>query len=548
MFSTTCSMRRQPCPEKMDKSWMHISDRLRSNEYDEGVRTFMAMALANARGSDRIRCPCRRCRNYYFQPIATVEDHLFIIGIDPRYTKWIFHGEEELLNTTFSDDSKDVNDSEDDSEDVIDDMDDMSKGLQAGAFMDNSARHRGGTQDPTFQTGKMVHISKVRRKGTQVSAARSMSQQSQQPIGHLGDEVGIGSDDSAQAPEKKIEGSNDATEAQPNVEVNVPPTRKRGRGAAKSTWFDRLRKLGKIPLKIKEGQTAPSCENATIFAGRVTWIVKLHAEMRRASWTHVPENEKEELIDRVRDDFILDWTKANHRQTVIRALSRQYNAFHYQLRQKYLEYGSHEIALSSGTTLVKQPVWEWLCDRWNSEGFKKVSLQNTANRQKQKVKHTCGRKSFVRMMEEKGCPNLGASYKEIHCSRKKSTFVDATTEHSHNQVVETLNEMEQNENINDAAAAAFREGPGSGYVRGLGHSVKPGAPPSVCNSLEFHRIVAKNEKNFNNAEYHKDQFETLKCDLLALRNRMKQFDQRINSYMSKMKSHRESQRDAPGDV
>lgn len=89
----------------------------------------------------------------------------------------------------------------------------------------------------------------------------------------------------------------------------VPPTRKRGRGAAKSTWFDRLRKLGKIPLKIKEGQTAPSCENATIFAGRVTWIVKLHAEMRRASWTHVPENEKEELIDRVRvnSDLIYDF-------------------------------------------------------------------------------------------------------------------------------------------------------------------------------------------------------------------------------------------------
>lgn len=74
--------------------------------------------------------------------------------------------------------------------------------------------------NPILSVGKMVHILKVRRKGTQVSAARSMSQQSQQPIGHLGDEVGIGSDDSAQAPEKKIEGSNDATEAQPNVEVN----------------------------------------------------------------------------------------------------------------------------------------------------------------------------------------------------------------------------------------------------------------------------------------------------------------------------------------
>lgn len=170
-------------------------------------------------------------------------------------------------------------------------------------------------------------------------------------------------------------------------------------------------------------------------------------------------------------------------------------------------------------------------------------------------------------------------------SRKKSTFVDATTEHNHvskhvlniekvsmeyrlffpatgsinklysynlhetqNQMGERLNEMEPNENINDAAAAAFREGQRSGYVQGLGHFVIPGAPPSVRNSLEFHGIVAKNEKNFNNAEYYKDQFETLKCDLLAIRNRMKENEQLLNSLMSKMESHRESRRDAPGDV
>ncbi|KAG7956853.1 hypothetical protein I3843_11G144900 [Carya illinoinensis] len=52
-----------------------------------------------------------------------------------------------------------------------------------------------------------------------------------------------------------------------------------GRGPAKCTEFDKLRKHGKISLKIKAGQTATCCKNATMFTARVTWILKHHADM-----------------------------------------------------------------------------------------------------------------------------------------------------------------------------------------------------------------------------------------------------------------------------
>lgn len=112
----------------MDKSWMYISNR--SNEYNKGVRTFMAIAQANAHRGNMIMCSCRRCCNNYFKPIATVNDHLFIVEIDSNYTKWIFHEEEELLDITTLDDSKNVNVFGE----YIDEMDDMSNDLQAGAF------------------------------------------------------------------------------------------------------------------------------------------------------------------------------------------------------------------------------------------------------------------------------------------------------------------------------------------------------------------------------------------------------------------------------
>ncbi|XP_041000851.1 uncharacterized protein LOC121246677 [Juglans microcarpa x Juglans regia] len=123
----------------MDKVWMLIEDRLHSNEYAEGVRQFLAMAQAHTLGSNHIRCPCRRCRNRAFHSSLTVEDHLFIIGIDPTYTEWIFHGEDDpFLDATFSDDEGDNASAYND---YIDDFDEMLDDIRHGLFMDNSTRN-----------------------------------------------------------------------------------------------------------------------------------------------------------------------------------------------------------------------------------------------------------------------------------------------------------------------------------------------------------------------------------------------------------------------
>ncbi|KAF5481180.1 hypothetical protein F2P56_001853 [Juglans regia] len=85
---------------KMDKAWMDIEDRLRSNEYAIGVKQFIDMAKVNAP------------------------------GIDPSYTEWIFHGEEETLaEAEFSDEEGDDAYSYNDYIDDVDEMlDDIHKG------------------------------------------------------------------------------------------------------------------------------------------------------------------------------------------------------------------------------------------------------------------------------------------------------------------------------------------------------------------------------------------------------------------------------------
>ncbi|KAF5458767.1 hypothetical protein F2P56_022773 [Juglans regia] len=140
-------------------------------------------------------------------------------------------------------------------------------------------------------------------------------------------------------------------------------SKKQGRGRTKMTKFDMFRKIGPISLLIKDGDTKVSCQNANVFSGRVTWIIKHYANMGYQRWNEVPEAEQEELCARVRE-------KQNHRKAVTEQLRRRFNSFHYELHKIYLGYGSHKVAVARGTEMVDKAVWRKLCMHWGSKEFK----------------------------------------------------------------------------------------------------------------------------------------------------------------------------------
>ncbi|KAL7169331.1 hypothetical protein ACSBR2_034389 [Camellia fascicularis] len=47
----------------MDKSWMMIKDKLKSKEYQQGVKSFIDFATKDLGPHDDIRCPCVDCLN-----------------------------------------------------------------------------------------------------------------------------------------------------------------------------------------------------------------------------------------------------------------------------------------------------------------------------------------------------------------------------------------------------------------------------------------------------------------------------------------------------
>ncbi|XP_040997679.1 uncharacterized protein LOC121243625 [Juglans microcarpa x Juglans regia] len=285
-----------------------------------------------------------------------------------------------------------------------------------------------------------------------------------------------------------------------------------------------------------------------MFTTRVTWILKHHADMSHARWTDVPAAEKDGLMERVRANFILDWDLANHRQTVWKQLRKRFNAFHHQLHKKYLSYGSHEEALAGGTELVSNLVWVKLCGRWESEAFKKMSKQNKENRNKLKTNHTAGRKSFVRVMEEKHSTtaNLVEFYKEVRWSRSKDKFVTSTTEELYKQMVDKMEGMEPEQRTEEAAASVFREllGHRPGYARGLGEMVIPTSTRQQDREQEK-RHDEEVERYKKDVEYYKTQFEELRGDVRVLIERQREYEKTLYSLMSGM-SQGESQRETQG--
>ncbi|KAL7208519.1 hypothetical protein ACSBR1_030291 [Camellia fascicularis] len=70
-----------------------IQDRLKSEEYVEGVQSFIEFATKNLGPQDEIRCPCVDCLNGTKFSRHIVRLHLIQRGIAISYRTWVHHGE-----------------------------------------------------------------------------------------------------------------------------------------------------------------------------------------------------------------------------------------------------------------------------------------------------------------------------------------------------------------------------------------------------------------------------------------------------------------------
>ncbi|XP_035542018.1 uncharacterized protein LOC118349727 [Juglans regia] len=131
--------------------------------------------------------------------------------------------------------------------------------------------------------------------------------------------------------------------------------------------------------------------------------------------------------------------------------------------------------------------------------LQKRSNQNKANRKKQRVNHTAGRKSFLWLMQEM------------------------------NTMCEKLDMIQSEEHTDEAANIIFKDvlGHRSGYTRGLGGSVIPETRPSAM-SAQFKHLAQENEKHKHEALMYKTELDELKRDVRQLLVWQMSYDQRMN--------------------
>ncbi|XP_035539745.1 uncharacterized protein LOC118344058 [Juglans regia] len=344
---------------------------------------------------------------------------------------------------------------------------------------------------------------------------------------------------------------NDIPVADSSLSTNpsVSLRQKRGRGAAKSTEFEKVRKYGKISLRIKDGETAPCCENATLFTTRVTWLVKHHVDLSHASWHDVPANEKEELITRIQADFILDWTKKNHRDTVTKTLRKRFNHIRYDLHRTYKQYESNEEALANVPPSVTPATWVKLCARYSSDDFKRMSERNKSNREKQQNNHTAGRRSFVRLMEMRSGneENLVDFFKEVRWSKKNDKFVTPMTEEKYNEMVAKMAELEPEKRTKEAAATIFKEvlGHRPGYVRGLGEMVIPESSRQSTNA-RIVELTERAERSEKETAHYKTLHDDLRANVMLLMEKQDKYDKFLERYELERQTQGESHKETQG--
>ncbi|KAH1122276.1 hypothetical protein J1N35_005436 [Gossypium stocksii] len=75
----------------MDRTWMNLS-RV-SDEYRNGVQTFLNFAFQNTSQENMILCPCKKCGNINWHYREVVYEHLIVDSFIREYKRWIFHGE-----------------------------------------------------------------------------------------------------------------------------------------------------------------------------------------------------------------------------------------------------------------------------------------------------------------------------------------------------------------------------------------------------------------------------------------------------------------------
>ena len=58
-----------------------------------GIQSFIEFVRDREDDDAVLPCPCHQCLNQHNKDLITIQDHLFINGMQCTYIRWVYHGE-----------------------------------------------------------------------------------------------------------------------------------------------------------------------------------------------------------------------------------------------------------------------------------------------------------------------------------------------------------------------------------------------------------------------------------------------------------------------
>ncbi|KAI3985036.1 hypothetical protein MKX01_004804 [Papaver californicum] len=178
-------------------------------------------------------------------------------------------------------------------------------------------------------------------------------------------------------------------------------TRKRNvRGMSRGIGLERLlliSKDGKLSVDFNEVAGQPLCINRSKLATECGVIIRAFVPLEYKSWTKIPLHDRETLMERVKDKFWVDLSVPYIWNFMHVSTGKRYNSYR-GLMSKYFKESKFETieeAKAMPYLGVSQDKWEWLCDHFSSDEFKKRSLAGSSNREKVQYNHCSGSMAFA---------------------------------------------------------------------------------------------------------------------------------------------------------
>ncbi|KAB1227066.1 hypothetical protein CJ030_MR1G009585 [Morella rubra] len=151
---------------------------------------------------------------------------------------------------------------------------------------------------------------------------------------------------------------------------------KRGRGKSRGVTFAKVQGNGKMPVSIPNGHRGTDGDESSRLATLIGTLVRMHAPFGTPTWAKVSNSIKEYIMERVLDDFELNYDRQEDRETVNSIMNMAFKNHKAKLHKHFKKFGER-------------------------------SRINTTNRAKLKVHHTGGSRPFVWHRKKLQDPEIG---------------------------------------------------------------------------------------------------------------------------------------------